>query len=260
MSKARSHKMAPPRTKKSSKPFELIHMDIKVTNTRTLGGNKFLPVICDDFTRWRNAIPVATIGKVGQVQIMVLSFLEKSRQRIRLDNAGEDLGAMKSGFCLAHSIRQEPTNKYSSASNGTAERSIGIITFTIRALLVSAHLPKTLWADVALAATYLINRPLTTANPGDKTPYEMLYRKPPNLAQLKVFGCKAYVHRHKPERDFATLGPIAVVGILVGYATSTNGYRILLTSTEKAEEASHVDFAETILPGMPPNPDESIAG
>jgi hypothetical protein len=59
----------------------------------------------------------------------------------------------------------------------------------------------------------------------------MLYGKVPNLAHLKVFGCKAYMHRHKPERDVATFSPSAIIGIMVGYATSTNGYRILQTKT-----------------------------
>jgi hypothetical protein len=54
------------------------------------------------------------------------------------------------------------------------------------------------------------------------------------------------------------LSPTALTSILVGYATSTNGYRILITNTEKVEETSHVDFAESTMPGMPPGPDESI--
>jgi hypothetical protein len=261
-SKARSHKMAPPGTKKSSKPFELIHMDVKVTNTRTLGGNKFLLVICDDFTRWRTAISMATKGEVGtKFKTWHLSFVKNlgfTTQRIRLDNAGENVGTIMSGICLAHSIRLEPTNKYASASNGTAERSIGIITSTTRTLLVSANLPTTLWAEVALTGTYLINRLPTKANPGDKTPFEMLYGKVPNLAHLKVFECKAYVHRHKPERVVATFSPTAIIGIMVGYATSTNGYRILMTNTGKVEEISHVEFAESIMPGMLPGPDECI--
>jgi hypothetical protein len=261
-SKARSHKMSPPKTKRSSKPFEFIHMDIKVTNIRTLGGNKYLLVICDDYTRWREAIPMATKGEVAnKFKTWYLSFVKNlgyTTQRIRLDNAGENVGTIMAGFCLAHSIRLEPTNKYSSASNGTAERSIGILTSTIRTLLVSAHLPQTLWAEAAITATYLVNRLPTTANPGDKTPFEMLYGKPPDLAHLKVFGCRAYVHRHKPEREVATFSPTAVAGVLVGYATSTNGYRILVGSTGKVEETAHVDFAETVLPGMPPTADVSF--
>jgi hypothetical protein len=170
-------------------------MDVKVTNTRTIGGNKFLLAICDDFTRWRTAIPMATKGEVGtKFKTWYLGFVKNlgfTTRRIRLDNAGENVGTIMSGICLAHSIRLEPTNKYSSASNWTAERSIGIITSMIRTLLVSAKLPQTLWAEAALTATYLINRLPTTANPGDKTPFEMLYGKAPNLAHLKVFGCKA---------------------------------------------------------------------
>jgi hypothetical protein len=69
----------------------------------------------------------------------------------------------------------------------------------------------------------------------------------------------ASVHRHKPERDVATFSPTAITGILVGCATRTNGYRILITNTGKVDETLHVDFIETILPGMPPNPDKSIS-
>ncbi|KAH9762142.1 Integrase catalytic domain-containing protein [Citrus sinensis] len=49
------------------------------------------------------------------------------------------------------------------------------------------------WADAVTTATYLINRSPSTAL-GFKTPQEIWSRKPPDLSNLRIFGCPAYAH------------------------------------------------------------------
>jgi len=256
--KSRPHHAKPPGTKTSTKPFEQLHIDIKVTNTRTLGGNKYLLVIVDEFTRWREAIPMpskgTTVDAFKNWYLLFVKNLGHTTSRIRCDNAKENIALR--GFARAHSIKMEFTNKYSSQSNGLAERSIGILSSTIRTLLTASKLPQELWGEAALTAAYLVNRLPTTSNPNSKTPYEMVYGHRPNWKHLVTFGCKAYVHHNKGDGTHPTFGPTAKVGICVGYARDTNGYRIMLPDKSIIETAD-VHFTETNFPGMNDYEEES---
>ena len=52
-------------------------------------------------------------------------------------------------------------------------------------------MPNYLWGEAIRHATYLINRVATRAL-SDKTPYEMLRSKRPNISHLRVVGCVGY--------------------------------------------------------------------
>jgi hypothetical protein len=251
-SKSRPHRMKPPGSKDATQPFEQLHLDIKVTNVTTRGGNKYLLVITDNFTRWKDAIPMKRKGDTADTfknwYLLFVKNLGFTTRRIRCDNAKENISLK--GFARAHSIRIQFSNKYSSQSNGLAERSIGMLTSTIRTLLQAGNLPQTFWGEAALTAAYLLNRLPTTANPNSKTPYEMVYGRPPDIRHLRTFGCRAYVHLKKQERDVATFAATAKKGICVGYAMETNGYRIAYEDGT-TEETAEVKFDETTFPGVP---------
>ena len=60
-------------------------------------------------------------------------------------------------------------------------------------MLFNANLSKHFRAEEVNTTTYLINRsPSSTLD--FKTPQEVWSEKPPNLSNLKVFGCPAYIH------------------------------------------------------------------
>ena len=76
--------------------------------------------------------------------------------------------------------------------NGVAERGMRTREERARALLLASGLPRFLWQEVMLHATWLQNRTPAQALEG-KTPYEMLNKKVPNLAGIQEFGAAAYV-------------------------------------------------------------------
>jgi hypothetical protein len=78
--------------------------------------------------------------------------------------------------------------------NGYAERSGGVVVERARALLIESGLPESLWPACVAHATYLINRtPKKSLN--WKTPYELVMRRKPSLASLRIMGSKAYVRK-----------------------------------------------------------------
>jgi hypothetical protein len=56
------------------------------------------------------------------------------------------------------------------------------------------------------------------------TPNEKLYRKKPNLANLRVYGCRVYIH-HEGILKLDKMAPQAWVGYLIGY-TASNIWKI----------------------------------
>src|SRR2546423_2508393 len=150
-------------------------------------------------------------------------------------------------------ITVETSPPYTPAQNGSAERSGATLIRRARAIRIDARLPENLWPEAFIAAGYLANR--TPSKLLDwKTPFEILERarnphsdtpKQPNIAHLRVYGCRAYPLRHKIPRT-RKLEPRAHIGYLVGY-DSTNIFRIWIPSEERVVSTRDVTFQETVF-------------
>jgi hypothetical protein len=77
--------------------------------------------------------------------------------------------------------------------NGVAECLNRTLLKRIRAFMHMSSLPKTLWGEGLRHATWLKNRTATRALDG-KTPYKALFGAPPDLSELKLWGCPVWVH------------------------------------------------------------------
>ncbi|GJY82735.1 retrovirus-related pol polyprotein from transposon TNT 1-94, partial [Tanacetum coccineum] len=105
-----------------------------------------------------------------------------------------------------------------------------------------AHSPQP--NDVAKAVAtscYTQNRSLIRKR-HNKTPYELLHNKKPDLSYLHVFGALCYPTNDS--EDLGKLKPKADIGIFVGYALAKKAYRIYNKRTRLIIETIHVDFDE----------------
>jgi hypothetical protein len=73
--------------------------------------------------------------------------------------------------------------------NGVAERLNHTLLEKVWAMLHASGLPKNLWGEAVMHAVYLKNR-TSTRTLKNKTPFEMLTGKKPNIANLCEFGTK----------------------------------------------------------------------
>nr|GFB37670.1 hypothetical protein [Tanacetum cinerariifolium] len=76
----------------------------------------------------------------------------------------------------------------------------------------------------------------------EKTPYELLHKKLPDLSFLHMFGALCY-----PTNDSENLGklqPKADIGIFIGYAPTKKAFRIYNRLTKRLVETIHKDFDE----------------
>ncbi|GKC75849.1 putative ribonuclease H-like domain-containing protein, partial [Tanacetum coccineum] len=100
--------------------------------------------------------------------------------------------------------------------NGVAKRKNRTLIEAARTMLADSKLPTMFWTEAVSTACYVLNRVLVT-RPQNKTPYELLSGKVPNISHLKPFGCHVTIlntsdHLGKFEGK-------ADEGFLVGYST-----------------------------------------
>ncbi|GJU94137.1 retrovirus-related pol polyprotein from transposon TNT 1-94 [Tanacetum coccineum] len=76
----------------------------------------------------------------------------------------------------------------------------------------------------------------------NKTPYELLYNKKPDLSYLHVFCALSYPTNDS--EDLGKLKPKADIGIFVSYAPTKKDFRIYYKRTRLITETIHVDFDE----------------
>ncbi|GJW67367.1 retrovirus-related pol polyprotein from transposon TNT 1-94 [Tanacetum coccineum] len=88
---------------------------------------------------------------------------------------------------------------------------------------VISKAPMFLWAEAMATACYTQNRSLIHTR-HDKTSYELVHDKKPDLTFFCVFGALCYPTNDN--EDLGKLQPTADIGIFVGYAPSRKGYRI----------------------------------
>ncbi|GKE33149.1 retrovirus-related pol polyprotein from transposon TNT 1-94, partial [Tanacetum coccineum] len=76
----------------------------------------------------------------------------------------------------------------------------------------------------------------------NKTPYELLHDRKPDLSYLHVFGPLCYPTNDG--EDLGKLNPKADIRIFVGYAPTKKAFRIYNKRTRMIIETIHVDFDE----------------
>ena len=113
----------------------------------------------------------------------------------------------------------------------------------VRVMLSDVKLPKTFWAETLSTAAYVRNRsPTSTLR--DKTPYETLNGRKPNVKHLRIFGCIGLSHVHIPKDEREKLDSKSRKCIVLGYGSITKGYRLYNLDTKKILHSRDVIFDE----------------
>ncbi|GKE27791.1 retrovirus-related pol polyprotein from transposon TNT 1-94, partial [Tanacetum coccineum] len=144
---------------------------------------------------------------------------------------------------LCRPIRVQTINgkKYILFINGVVERRNRTLIEAARTMLIFSKALMFLWAEAVATACYTQNRSLihTLHN---KTPYELVHDKKPDLTFLHVFGALCYPTNDSG--DLEKLQPTGNIEIFVGYAPGKKGYRIYNKRTRRIMETIHVQFDE----------------
>ncbi|GKF21972.1 retrovirus-related pol polyprotein from transposon TNT 1-94, partial [Tanacetum coccineum] len=108
-------------------------------------------------------------------------------------------------------------------------------------MLADSKLPTMFWTEAVSTACYVLNRVLVT-KPHNKTPYELVSGKVPNISHLKPFRCLVtilntsdYLGKFEGKAD---------EGFVVGYAAHSKAYKVYNLSSKKIEETLNLRYLE----------------
>jgi hypothetical protein len=190
-----------------------------------VSGYRYAAILTDDATRMRMAVTLKHKDDVVKETTALINIIEAhTKQPIRRwrCDAGEEWAGLTSTF-KEKGILKEMSAPYAQDQDGVSERSIRTIIERARTMMLQANLPVKLWPEAIAAAVYITNRLPTKALQG-KTPYEAWYSEKPDLSNLRVYGCDAYVVDYHAKSK-GKMAPRSWRGTLVGYQAK-NQWRI----------------------------------
>ncbi|GJU66721.1 ribonuclease H-like domain-containing protein [Tanacetum coccineum] len=157
------------------------------------------------------------------------------------DNGTEFKNSEMNQLCEMKGIKREFCVAKTPQQNGVAERKNRTLIEATRTMLADSLLPTTFWDEAVNTACYVQNR-VSITKPHNKTPYELLIGRLPNLYFMRPFGCPVTIlntldHLGKFEAK-------ADEGFLVGYSINSKAFRVFNTRTKKVKENLHIKFLE----------------
>ena len=207
--------------------LELVHSDVCELPELSLSGAKYIITFLDDHSRKAFVYFAKSKDQVTRTFTVFQKFVEnqmnKKIKRLRSDNGGEYIPNELKCMLEDSGIHKQTTIPYNAPSNGRAERLNRILLEKVRCMSIDAKLPNVFWAEAMATATYISNRSPKCALDG-KTPEEVWTGQKPNLAHVRIFGCRAVSHIPAVNRN--KLQPTAKECLFLGYCTDKKGYRL----------------------------------
>nr|GEW73258.1 hypothetical protein [Tanacetum cinerariifolium] len=196
---------------------------------------------CPDCSlRIKDEAPEAIIKCIKNIQVRLNSTIRNVRTYNGTKFANQTLCEFYEHVGISHqtSVTRTPQQ------NGVVERQNRTLVEAARTILIFFKAPLFLWAEAINTACYTQNRSLICLR-YNKTPYDLMRDKKPDLSFFHVFGALCY-----PTNDNDNLGKLdakADIGIFIGYAPAKKVFRIYNRRTQKSIETIHVTFDELSL-------------
>ncbi|GKD32409.1 retrovirus-related pol polyprotein from transposon TNT 1-94 [Tanacetum coccineum] len=161
----------------------------------SINGKKYILVIIDDYSRFtwvyflhsKDETPEIIKKFIAQVQLNYDAKIHK----IRTDNGTE----LKNATLKAHYENLDIMQQFSTArtpqQNGVVERRNRTLVDAARTMLIFLRLPEFLWAEAVSTTCFTLNRSIIHTR-HNKTPYELLRSRKPNVEYFHVFAHEAH--------------------------------------------------------------------
>lgn len=214
--------------RRAKEKLELIHSDLcGPMSEDTWSGFRYLLTFTDDYIRKTFGYLLKTkrqvFDKFVEFKILVENQTGLKIKKIRTDNGLEYCNKYFEIFFKKNGIIHETTVQYTPEQNGVAERLNRTIIERTRAMLQDSGLSRKYWGETVKTAIYVKNRSPTAAVL-DATPEELWSRYKVDVSNLRVFGCRAFVHTPKELRK--KLDVKSREYIMVGYYDHSKEYRL----------------------------------
>ncbi|GJQ90399.1 retrovirus-related pol polyprotein from transposon TNT 1-94 [Tanacetum coccineum] len=230
----------------SNKPLYLLHMDLcGPMRVESINGKRYVLVVVDDYSWYTWVFFLHLKDEASEV---IISFIKKTQvnlqlqvQRVRTDNGTEFKNKTLAKFFNDVGITQQFSAARMPQQNGVVERRNRTLVEAAITMLTFANLPLFLWAEAIATACFTQNCSIIHKR-FDKTPYELINKRKPNIKFFHVFGCRCYLLNDYD--DVAKLKTKGDIGVFVGYSKELASFRIYNKRTRKIHESVNVNFDE----------------
>nr|GEU33076.1 retrovirus-related Pol polyprotein from transposon TNT 1-94 [Tanacetum cinerariifolium] len=176
----------------SNKPLYLLHMDLcGPMRVQSINGKRYVLVVVDDYSRYTWVFFLHSKDEAYEV---IISFIKKTQvnlqlqdQHVRTDNDTEFKNKTLDKFFDEVGITQQFSAARTPQQNGVMERRNRTLVKATRTMLTFMNLPLFLYAKAITTACFTQNR-LIIHKRFDKTPYELINKRKPNIKFFRVFG------------------------------------------------------------------------
>lgn len=236
----------PSSTSRATQRLQLIHTDLHELPQPSAGGCRYWVTFIDDFSRYAWFYPLKHKSDVYETfaswQAMVENQTELTVKVVRDDKGGEyEAGRLQQLYRESGILRQR-TATATPQQNGVAERLNRTTEERLIAMLQDAGLPHRFWGEALATYAILHNVCPSKATPGS-TPFQLYHKRKPNLDNMRVFGCKAYVHILKAHRKH--LDPHSRLCTFIGYDIGMKAWRFYDATKGKTIMSRDAIFLET---------------
>ncbi|GJS50479.1 retrovirus-related pol polyprotein from transposon TNT 1-94 [Tanacetum coccineum] len=217
-SKRASH---PPQLVPNSKQrLHLLHMNLcGPMRIESINGMRYVLVIVDDYSRYtwvhflraKDEAPEVTKTFLKKINVL----LQASVIMVRTENGIEFKNQVLQEYFNSVGISHQAYSVKTPQQNGVVERRNRTLVEAAKTMFIFSRAPLFLWAEEIATACYTQNRSIIHRQ-FNKTPYELINRRKPDIFILHVFGALCY-----PKNDREDIGKLGAKGLDLTFAPST---------------------------------------
>jgi hypothetical protein len=236
---------------KGTRPGEVLHMDTFYVVLRDPQTNRKYHEYCllatDAFTELRWMVRTTSLQALQDEVIGVIdssTTMSGRNPRLVITDLGTEFDNRKvAAYCRSRGTHLQPSPARAKEMNGVAEKSVDTVKNHVRTMLIAADMPAKMgWMRATAHHVYLWNRTHVNTNTG-KTPFEAMTGREPSIMNVGEFGCDAFVHQDRTQRD-TTFSPKAEPGIYLGHDFTSNCPIVYMIHTRKTVHVKDVLFRE----------------
>nr|GFB05316.1 retrovirus-related Pol polyprotein from transposon TNT 1-94 [Tanacetum cinerariifolium] len=267
-SKRASH---PPKPVPNSRQrLHLLHMDLcGPMRIFSINGKRYVLVIVDYYSRYtwvhflrsKDEAPEVIIKFLKRITVLLQSkdeapeviktflkritiLLQSPVIIIRIDNDTEFKNQVLKEYFDNVGISHQMSSVQTPQQNGVVERRNRKLVEAARTMLIFSRAPLFLWAEAIATACFTQNRSIIHRR-FNKTPYELINGRKPDISFLHVFGALCYPKNDR--EDIRKLDAKGDIGFFIGYSADSCAYRVYNRRTKKIIETMNVSFDELLV-------------
>nr|GFA84087.1 integrase, catalytic region, zinc finger, CCHC-type, peptidase aspartic, catalytic [Tanacetum cinerariifolium] len=231
----------------SSTKAWLWHQRLSHLNFDTINDLARNDLVADDYSRYtwvhflrsKDEAPVVIITFLKRITVLLRSPIII----IRIDNGTEFKNQVLKVYFDSVGISHQMSSVRTPQQNGVVERRNRTLVEAARTMLIFSRAPLFLWAEAIVTACFTQNRSIIHRR-FNKTPYELINGRKPDISYLHVFGALCYPKNDR--EDIGKLGAKGDIGFFIGYSADSCAYRIYNRRTKKIIETMNVSLDELL--------------